>query len=63
MNLLKTLIIFSIGLVVSSCGFSKEITKSEGNVRVIKYPISSNFIQNVGGIEKKVIITQLIALV
>ncbi|MCI3880914.1 hypothetical protein [Acinetobacter higginsii] len=43
MNFLKTVIIFSIGLVVSSCGFSKEINKTEGNVRVIKYPISSNF--------------------
>lgn len=44
MKFLKTVMIFSIGLVVSSSLlFAKEINKIEENIRVIKYPISSNF--------------------
>ncbi len=36
--------IFSIGLVISSSpSVAKEINKIEKNIRVIKYPISSNF--------------------
>ncbi|MBJ9956726.1 hypothetical protein [Acinetobacter courvalinii] len=44
MRFLKTVMIFSISLLVSSdLLFANEINKIEENVRVIKYPISSNF--------------------
>lgn len=44
MRFLKTVMIFSISLVVSSgLLFAKEINKIEKNIRVIGYPISSNF--------------------
>lgn len=44
MKFLKKVIIFSIGLVISSSpSVAKEINKIEKNIRVIKYPISSNF--------------------
>ncbi|MDK8756671.1 hypothetical protein [Acinetobacter radioresistens] len=44
MKFLKKVMIFSIGLVISSSpSVAKEINKIEKNIRVIKYPISSNF--------------------
>ncbi|WGX72923.1 hypothetical protein QJS67_12565 [Acinetobacter radioresistens] len=44
MKCLKKVMIFSIGLVISSSpSVAKEINKIEKNIRVIKYPISSNF--------------------
>ncbi|GEM_PF-3692082 len=54
MKFLKKVMIFSIGLVISSSpSVAKEINKIEKNIRVIKYPISSNFIQNVEKINLK----------
>jgi len=44
MKFLKKVMIFSIGLVISSSpSVAKEINEIEKNIRVIKYPISSNF--------------------
>jgi hypothetical protein len=44
MKCLKKVMIFSIGLVISSSpSVAKEINKIEKNIRVIKYSISSNF--------------------
>ncbi|EXE14210.1 hypothetical protein J559_1589 [Acinetobacter sp. 983759] len=44
MKFLKKVMIFSIGLVISSSpSVAKEINNIEKNIRVIKYPISSNF--------------------
>jgi len=44
MKFFKKVMIFYIGLVISSSpSVAKEINKIEKNIRVIKYPISSNF--------------------